>query len=363
MFISHIHSVIQDKNVQTRTYATTHLKTFIDIHAIKHRHTIEGTSSLLETLVECTRKGLSDVNPGVREEARPAFWSFNAVWPTKGNAILAELDASQNKQLDKVRPQEVAPIAPVRPPVAAAKKSSGIGALLAEKRRAAMAARQDSQRTVSSPVPGSPLLGGGRARSTSQSAQANQVEADSPDGSPQPESKANGASAGSQPQDTPVRSKMATMTISSPRESPSRSPLYQKSSIPTSDPMSSSSSSASQALKTPTISRTSLPHEISTPEARDAQEVHAAEGVMAARQLLELTPQPQPPSTPARGPTSKTHLFPQTPVNGLGIGRNVWEDSPGPTAVTPMMVDKLKGRRHERSWWLKRQQCEHFASP
>jgi CLIP-associating protein 1/2 len=51
-------------------------------------------------------------------------------------------------------------------------------------------------------------------------------------------------------------------------------------------------------------------------------------------------------------------MYPKTPMNGYG--GNVWEDSPGPTAVTPLMVDKLKGRRHERSWWLKRQQCRYL---
>lgn len=324
---------------------------------------------MLDTLIESTRKGLSDVNPGVREEARPAFWSFNAVWPAKGNVILGELDVTQKKQLDKVRPLEVAPIAPVRPPVGAAKKSSGIGALLAEKRRAAMAARQDSQRTVSSPVPGSPSLAGGRTmpRSTSsQSVKNNQAEADSPDGSPQAETKSSGLSYGHGSQETPIRSKMATMSMGSPsRESPSRSPLHQKSSAPaqpTSDPMSSSSSSASQALKTPTVSRAPLRADTATPKSQDAHEVQAAQGVMAAQQLLELTKtasQAHAPTTPARlGQSSKSLLFPQTPMNGLGIGRNIWEDSPGPTSVTPMMVDKLKGRRHERSWWLKRQQCE-----
>jgi CLIP-associating protein 1/2 len=299
---------------------------------------------MLDTLVESTKKGLSDVNPGVREVARPSFWAFHAIWPKHGDLILGDLDPTQKKQLDKVRPEEIAPIAiaPTRPAIGSAKKSSGIGALLAEKRRAAMAARQDTQRTVSSPVPGSPSLGEGRVRSVSQSVNNHdeEPEAISP-------IKSNGTSSTPKPlvQETP-RSKMASMSLGSPsRESPTRSPLAQKSSSSSSDPMSASSSVASQALKTPSGSRTSF-SSVVIPN-------HADQG----------SPQPtsslRQPITPARPSQSSKSLYPQTPINGFR--GNVWEDSPGPTAVTPMMVDKLKGRRHERSWWLKRQQCRSFT--
>jgi CLIP-associating protein 1/2 len=344
LFISHIHAGIQDKNVQTRIFATGHLKTFLDVQGTKHRTTIENTPNMLDTLVDTTKKGLNDVNPGVREAARPAFWAFNAIWPKHGDAILAELDITQKKQLDKVRPEEIAPLTPARPSVGAAKKSSGIGALLAEKRRAAMAARQDTQRTVSSPVPGSPSLGGGRIRSVSTQS-VNKHDDDSPDASPTKGDDAPNSTAPKQPQETPVRSKMANMSLASPSRSPTRSPLAQKSSTSSSDPMSASSSVASQALRTPSGSRTSLssttiaPADQGSPQATlNGQTYH-------------------PPVTPARpGQSSKSSLYPQTPMNGHG--GNVWEDSPGPTAVTPMMVDKLKERRHERSWWIKRQQCE-----
>jgi len=342
LFISHIHAGVQDKNVQTRTYATGHLKTFLDVQGSKHRTTIENTPNMLDTLVDSIKKGLNDVNPGVREGARPPFWAFHAIWPKHGDTILAELDITQKKQLDKVRPEEIAPLSPPRPSIGAAKKSSGIGALLAEKRRAAMAARQDSQRTVSSPVPGSPSLGGGRVRSASTQS-VNKQDDDSPDASPTKTEDTK--TAPKPPQETPVRSKMANMSLASPSRSPTRSPLAQKSSTSSSDPMSASSSVASQALRTPSGSRTSLSSNTIVPT--DQGSPHTASNVQT----------PHFPVTPARpGQSSKSTLYPQTPMNGFG--GNVWEDSPGPTAVTPMMVDKLKGRRHERSWWLKRQQCE-----
>lgn len=341
LFISHIHAGTQDKNVQTRIFATGHLKTFLDVQATKHRTTIENTQNMLDTLVDSVRKGLNDVNPGVREAARPAFWAFNSIWPKHGDAILAELDITQKKQLDKVRPEEVAPLSPVRPTIGAAKKSSGIGALLAEKRRAAMAARQDTQRTVSSPVPGSPSLGGGRLRSASTQSTKNHDD-DSPDPSPTKPDVPTTSTATKVPQETPVRSKMASMSLASPSRSPTRSPLAQKSSTSSSDPMSASSSVASQALRTPSGSRTSLSSNTIVPVDQGSPQANF---------------NGHPPVTPARpGQSSMSTLFPQTPMNGFG--GNVWEDSPGPTAVTPMMVDKLKGRRHERSWWLKRQQCQ-----
>jgi CLIP-associating protein 1/2 len=348
LFISHIHAGIQDKNVQTRIYATGHLKTFLDVQAGKHRTTIENTQNLLDTLVDTTKKGLNDVNPGVREAARSSFWAFNAIWPKHGDAILAELDLTQKKQLDKVRPEEIAPLAPARPSIGAAKKTSGIGALLAEKRRAAMAARQDTQRTVSSPVPGSPSLGGGRIRSASTQSVNNRDDDESPDASPSNPSAATTSAIHNVNQETPVRSKMANMSLASPsRESPTRSPLAQKSSTSSSDPMSTSSSAASQALRTPSGSRTSQSSNTIIP---------------ADQRSPQATLNGLPPVTPARpGQSSKSPMYPQTPMNGYG--GNVWEDSPGPTAVTPMMVDKLKGRRHERSWWLKRQQCRSFQSP
>jgi CLIP-associating protein 1/2 len=343
LFVSHIHTGIQDKNVQTRTYATGHLKTFLDVQATKHRTTIENTPHMLDTLIESTKKGLSDVNPGVREVARPSFWAFNAIWPKHGDSIIAELDVSQKKQLDKVRPAEVAPLTPARPTIGAAKKSSGIGALLAEKRRAAMAARQDTQRTVSSPVPGSPSLGGPRVRSASTQSTHNHDDDNSPEASPIKPNDATSSMAPKPPQETPIRSKMANMSLASPsRESPTRSPLAQKSSTSSSDPMSASSSVASQALRTPSASRTSISSNTIVP-----LDQGSPQNTFTANQA---------PVTPARpGQSSKSVMYPQTPMNGFG--GNVWEDSPGPTAVTPMMVDKLKGRRHERSWWLKRQQC------
>lgn len=332
---------------------------------------------MLDTLFESVTKALLDVNPGVREVARPAYWSFHAIWPNKASAIVDKLDAAQKKRLDKVRPNDASPIPIARPPIGAAKKSSGIGALLAEKRKAAMAARQDSQRTVSSPVPGSPSVAQNRQMPRSTSNQSVKHA----------EPMSNGSSPGRpspKPDVTPSRPSSSTHELmrttsgsSAGKGSPAPSPLkqYGTNALNGTRSSSSSTSSSGQALRSPNISRKALspPRDevpLLTPEmaarvtsteriAQDARAAQAAQGVMSAQKLLDVDDDdgPSMPVTPMRqnGSRAQQSSYLQTPMNGRG---NVWEDSPGPSAVTPMMMDKLKGRRYERSWWLKRQQCE-----
>lgn len=96
-------NTLQDKIVQARAYASGHIKTYIEIHASKAKHAIE-TSGGLDTLVNSIKKALGDPNPGVRENARQAYWLLNAVWKDKGVAIMAGLDSTARKQLEKACP-------------------------------------------------------------------------------------------------------------------------------------------------------------------------------------------------------------------------------------------------------------------
>lgn len=96
-------NTLQDKTAQTRAYASAHIKTYIEVHASKARHAIE-TSGGLDTLVNSLKKALGDPNPGVRENARQAYWLLNAVWKGKGAAIMAGLDSTARKQLEKACP-------------------------------------------------------------------------------------------------------------------------------------------------------------------------------------------------------------------------------------------------------------------
>ena len=96
-------STLQDKITQARAYASGHVKTYIEVHALKAKHAIE-TSGGLDTLVNSVKKALADPNPGVRENARNAYWLLNAVWKDKGTAIMAGLDPTARKQLEKACP-------------------------------------------------------------------------------------------------------------------------------------------------------------------------------------------------------------------------------------------------------------------
>jgi CLIP-associating protein 1/2 len=354
------------------------LKTFLDTQASRTRQTIEHTSGLLDMLIDSVTKGLSDVNPGVRETARPAYWSFHTIWPAKALEIVDKLDGIQKKQLDKVRPSDAPPIPVARPPIGAAKRSSGIGALLAEKRKAAMAARQEVQRTVSSPITGSPSLAQNRPtpRSTSSHIASNSAPLDDdellapsqaapiatpsrPSGSnhsliPSPSgSTPTGASPGGSPlRQTDSLSRLSGHGQKSPTPSVSTSSQASRSNHKTQPRQLNGRSSL-----TPEVAHKAAPSDRALQESQAAQ---AAQGVMAARQLLDVDDDDGPvnPVTPSKPPRSMVqNALLQTPSNGNGNGRNIWEDSPGPSAVTPMMLDKLKGRRHERSWWIKRQQC------
>ena len=94
---------LQDRTIQARVYASGHVKTYIEVHASKAKHAIE-TSGGLDILVNSIKKVLGDPNPGVRENARHAYWLLNAVWKDNRTMIMAGLDPAACKQLEKACP-------------------------------------------------------------------------------------------------------------------------------------------------------------------------------------------------------------------------------------------------------------------
>ena len=127
---------LQDKTAQTRVYASGHIKTYIEVHASKAKHVIE-TSGALDTLVNCVKRALSDHNPGVRENARQAYWLLNAVWKDKGTAIMAGLDPNARKQLEKACPDPT--LLPGSTDPAPPTKKSSVAAVIAASRAKAKA--------------------------------------------------------------------------------------------------------------------------------------------------------------------------------------------------------------------------------
>lgn len=82
--LQHILNASGDKNVRPRGYAQGWLKVIIGRH-INHKHVLEHGSGV-ETIEKILRKGLADPDPGVRDSARDSYWSFNPLWPSRGEA-------------------------------------------------------------------------------------------------------------------------------------------------------------------------------------------------------------------------------------------------------------------------------------
>lgn len=101
--VNHILSAMNEKNIQPRLYCGKWIRIILCRHRIvKSSMESSGGREIMET---CIIKGLSDASPGVREEMRQAFWAFNEVWPNSGRAVLARLDNSIKKALEKSNPQ------------------------------------------------------------------------------------------------------------------------------------------------------------------------------------------------------------------------------------------------------------------
>lgn len=101
--MQHITGACQDKNVQPRTYATGWLKTLIHKEQ-GHKNHVEHTGGA-EMMEKAIRKSLGDANPGVREKMRSTYWTFQAVWPARADAIMEDLDSTAQKLLNKANPK------------------------------------------------------------------------------------------------------------------------------------------------------------------------------------------------------------------------------------------------------------------
>ncbi|KDQ64807.1 hypothetical protein JAAARDRAFT_684619 [Jaapia argillacea MUCL 33604] len=127
-------TTLQDKNVQARVYVVGHLKTYMEVHGARSKHAIESTGGH-EILEKCVKKGLADPNPGVKEGARLAFWVFDSVWHEKGRAIMASLDTTSRRNLEKLCPDPNA-VVPLPPTTPSAKKTSVAAAIAATRAKA-----------------------------------------------------------------------------------------------------------------------------------------------------------------------------------------------------------------------------------
>lgn len=133
--INNLCSCLQEKNVQTRTYALAHLKVYLETHGKSSKQAIEslGYSELLEKAV---KKCLGDASPAPREAARVLFWVLESVWPERGASIINTLDVTARRQLEKICPDpESRKLVPM-PETPRPKKSSVAAAIAASRTKA-----------------------------------------------------------------------------------------------------------------------------------------------------------------------------------------------------------------------------------
>ena len=127
-------TTLQEKNVQARAYAVTHIKHYLELHGQRSKHAIEASGNL-DTLEKAVKKSLADPNPGVKESARTMYWAFTDVWKDRGLIIINTLDAIARKQLEKLCPfPEVQVSLPSTPD--ATKKLSVAAAIAASRAKA-----------------------------------------------------------------------------------------------------------------------------------------------------------------------------------------------------------------------------------
>ncbi|RSL56550.1 STU1-like protein [Fusarium duplospermum] len=124
--MQHIWMACQDKNVAPRTYVTGWLKTILKKEA-QHKNHIEHTGGV-DLIEKCIKKGLADANPAVREKMRSTFWAFWGIWPARADAIMADLDTTAQKLLNKDpsnpnSPKKAEPVA--RPGLGLSKSTMG----------------------------------------------------------------------------------------------------------------------------------------------------------------------------------------------------------------------------------------------
>ncbi|TXT04549.1 uncharacterized protein COLE_07368 [Cutaneotrichosporon oleaginosum] len=133
ILLSHINAAMTDKSAQARQYGATHLRTLLDspnAKSILH-------DGLLDQVEQMVKRGLADVNPAVREQGRTTFWIFERYFSQPAAKILAGLDATARKQLERAiqqRPGTGEDVTPAVRPSPKPRASSAMSAMIAAKR-------------------------------------------------------------------------------------------------------------------------------------------------------------------------------------------------------------------------------------
>lgn len=137
VLLSLLWNTLQEKTVQSRTFAVSHIIHYIQLHGTRARSHIEANGGV-EILEKSLKKALADPNPAVREIARSAFWEFDSVWHDRATIILESLDPTARKQLEKAcpDPEVIANLPATTPSTPNVKKSSVAAAIAASRAKA-----------------------------------------------------------------------------------------------------------------------------------------------------------------------------------------------------------------------------------
>lgn len=99
-----------ERTVHTRAWFIGHVKRYLTTQArrVGGKQLVEGTTVLhsaqgtaLASLANLVKRGLTDPNPGVKEEARAAFVVLHREWPRCGEKLLAGLEEGVRRQVDR----------------------------------------------------------------------------------------------------------------------------------------------------------------------------------------------------------------------------------------------------------------------
>ena len=100
---THVWTAMQDKNQNPRVAASAWLRVLLDTHGMESKSQIEHGQGI-ENIEKTIKKGLADPSPDVRTPMRDTYWVFARIWPDRAEAIMAKLDLTSRKALEKANP-------------------------------------------------------------------------------------------------------------------------------------------------------------------------------------------------------------------------------------------------------------------
>ncbi|RFU79842.1 heat repeat containing [Trichoderma arundinaceum] len=312
--MQHIWGVCQDKNVQPRTYASGWLITILKKEA-HHKNHIEHTGGV-DLMEKCIKKALGDANPGVREKMRAAYWTFWSVWPARADAIMADLDPTAQKLLNK-DPHNPNAGKKVEAPVAAKpgsgfSKSTNAASSKPSLRETMMAQKKATLSARNMPTrPGSAMSSFSTASPSNSSTQLN-PSVPKPPARPRGEAGTISVNAGGMSV-APMRPARRRPDVARPATAGPYSVRDQPSSVEAHSPEGGKSKAASSSSSKSEKLRESTPKRPSS-RAHHGHASHASESSIVSPTTVRPTGIPSPRASPARLRHSQTMIHTMSPT-------------------------------------------------